>query len=78
MMGSGRTAIMRSIFGIDRRRTGEILVDGKAADVQNPADAVNAGIARCFPVHRFDAAALGGVKISFRVRAEIGRKCVSE
>jgi ABC-type sugar transport system ATPase subunit len=45
MMGSGRTAIMRAIFGVDARRSGEILVHGKAVDIQKPADAVNAGIA---------------------------------
>ena len=45
MMGSGRTAIMRAIFGIDPRREGEIFVHGKAVDIHRPADAVKAGIA---------------------------------
>jgi ABC-type sugar transport system ATPase subunit len=45
MMGSGRTAIMRAIFGIDARKSGEILVHGNAVDIQKPADAVQAGIA---------------------------------
>jgi ABC-type sugar transport system ATPase subunit len=45
MMGSGRTAIMRAIFGIDARDGGDILVHGKAVDIRRPADAVDAGIA---------------------------------
>jgi ABC-type sugar transport system ATPase subunit len=45
MMGSGRTAIMRAIFGIDARISGEMLVHGKATEIRNPADAVRAGIA---------------------------------
>jgi ABC-type sugar transport system ATPase subunit len=45
MMGSGRTAIMRAIFGIDARTGGEVLVHGKAVDIKCPADAVRAGIA---------------------------------
>ena len=45
MMGSGRTAIMRAIFGIDARIGGNILVHGKAVEIDRPADAVKAGIA---------------------------------
>ena len=45
MMGSGRTAIMRAIFGIDACMSGDILVHGKAVKIKRPADAVHAGIA---------------------------------
>jgi ABC-type sugar transport system ATPase subunit len=45
MMGSGRTAIMRAIFGIDARKSGEMRVHGNVVDIQKPADAVQAGIA---------------------------------
>ena len=45
LVGSGRSAVMRAVFGVDRRTGGEILVDGKAIDVANPIDAMKAGIA---------------------------------
>ena len=45
LMGSGRTATMRAIFGIDRKTEGDILVDGKPVEIRVPADAIEAGIA---------------------------------
>ncbi len=45
LMGSGRTAILRAIFGIDRSIGGTILVHGRAARIHAPADAIRAGIA---------------------------------
>jgi ABC-type sugar transport system ATPase subunit len=45
LMGSGRTAIMRAIFGVDAMTGGDILVDGKPVEITRPADSVKAGIA---------------------------------
>ena len=45
LMGSGRTAIMRSIFGIDKKTSGQILIDSEPVDIHGPADAIAAGIA---------------------------------
>jgi ribose transport system ATP-binding protein len=47
LMGSGRTETMRAIFGADKRASGRIYVAGsdKPAAIDNPADAVNNGIA---------------------------------
>ena len=44
LIGSGRTETLRAIFGADRKRSGEISVNGKAAIIRSPADAVRAGI----------------------------------
>jgi ABC-type sugar transport system ATPase subunit len=43
-VGSGRSAIMRAVFGIDER-TGEIRVGGSTVDIKEPKDAMRAGIA---------------------------------
>lgn len=44
LMGSGRTEIMRALFGLDRLDTGEVSVFGKPAVIRKPADAVKLGI----------------------------------
>jgi ABC-type sugar transport system ATPase subunit len=45
LVGSGRTELVRCIFGADPRRSGTILVAGKAVDFTGPRDAMAAGIA---------------------------------
>ena len=45
LVGSGRSAIMRAVFGIDARTGGEIRIGGKAVTIKGPADAMAAGIA---------------------------------
>jgi ABC-type sugar transport system ATPase subunit len=45
MIGAGRTELCRALFGIDRFDSGEVQVDGRAVNIRNPRDAVNAGIA---------------------------------
>ncbi len=45
LVGSGRSAIMRAVFGVDQRTGGEIRIGGKAVDIAEPADAMAAGIA---------------------------------
>jgi len=44
LVGSGRTEIMRAIFGADRYDSGEVIVDWKNNSIKNPPDAINAGI----------------------------------
>jgi ribose transport system ATP-binding protein len=43
-MGSGRTEMMRTIFGLDSLDRGEIWVKGKKVIIHNPNDAMKAGI----------------------------------
>jgi ribose transport system ATP-binding protein len=44
LLGSGRTELLRSIFGADRRVTGTVTVEGRAVAAR-PGDAVRAGMA---------------------------------
>ena len=45
VMGSGRTELVRALFGADRRDSGRIFLWGKETKIQSPADAVREGIA---------------------------------
>ncbi|MNP17215.1 Ribose import ATP-binding protein RbsA [compost metagenome] len=44
LMGSGRTEIMRTLFGLDSLDQGEIWVHGHKVSIRNPDDAMKAGI----------------------------------
>ena len=43
-MGAGRSELIRALFGIDPNRKGEICLDGQPIKINNPVDAVKAGI----------------------------------
>ncbi len=45
LLGSGRSAIARLLFGLDQKKSGEILVDGKAVDITSPKQAIALGLA---------------------------------
>ena len=45
LVGSGRTELARLIYGADPKAGGEILLDGRALDLKEPKDALDAGIA---------------------------------
>lgn len=44
-LGAGRTELALSIFGMNRRDDGEILLEGKPVDFQRNREAINSGIA---------------------------------
>jgi ABC-type sugar transport system ATPase subunit len=44
LVGAGRTEMAKAIFGVDRRDSGEILVDGKPVDIHAPLDAIQVGL----------------------------------
>jgi ribose transport system ATP-binding protein len=44
LMGSGRTELAKSIFGVFKTKTGEIYYKGKKLEINSPADAINNGI----------------------------------
>nr|WP_316654132.1 sugar ABC transporter ATP-binding protein [uncultured Gellertiella sp.] len=44
LVGSGRTEAVRALFGADTRAAGEIRIDGVAAVINTPKDAVAAGL----------------------------------
>ena len=39
LLGSGRSAVARVLFGIDPKRSGEILINGTSVEIANPRDA---------------------------------------
>jgi len=41
LVGSGRTDIVSSLFGIEKIEQGEILIDGKTANIRRPKDAIS-------------------------------------
>jgi ribose transport system ATP-binding protein len=45
LLGSGRTEILRMLFGIDRPEAGTITLDGRARRFDSPCDALRAGVA---------------------------------
>ena len=45
LIGSGRTRLVKALFGLARAASGEIRVNGKARRITGPADGVEAGIA---------------------------------
>lgn len=44
LVGSGRTELLRAIFGADRADAGRVLIDGRAVRARQPRDAVRAGM----------------------------------
>ncbi len=44
LVGAGRTELARALFGIDKLRSGTILVDGKEVSIRKPHDALEAGV----------------------------------
>ncbi|MBO1073798.1 sugar ABC transporter ATP-binding protein [Roseomonas marmotae] len=44
LVGSGRTSLARTVFGIDPMQGGEIWLDGRTVAIRSPSDAVAAGI----------------------------------
>ncbi|MCR4607439.1 MAG: sugar ABC transporter ATP-binding protein [Oscillospiraceae bacterium] len=44
LIGAGRTELARMLFGADRMRSGEILLEGKKADIKTTKDAISLGI----------------------------------
>ena len=45
LMGAGRTELVEAIFGADKADSGEIIIKGKKATINNPCDAITNGIA---------------------------------
>jgi ribose transport system ATP-binding protein len=44
LMGAGRTELAETLFGLRRRRSGKVLLDGRPIEVRRPAAAVDAGL----------------------------------
>jgi ribose transport system ATP-binding protein len=44
LMGSGRSRILNALFGVNRRTSGRISLDGEVLSILSPSDAIHAGI----------------------------------
>ena len=44
LMGAGRTEVARALYGADKKRTGEIYINGKKTKIKTPEQAVKHGI----------------------------------
>jgi len=44
LIGAGRTEMVRTLFGADRKTSGEIFIDGLKADIRTPGDAIGCGL----------------------------------
>ncbi|HHW47686.1 MAG TPA: sugar ABC transporter ATP-binding protein [Clostridiaceae bacterium] len=44
LVGAGRSEVMRAIFGIDKKETGEIFIHGKKVNIESTEDALKHGI----------------------------------
>lgn len=47
LVESGRTEIMKAIFGVDPLDSGEIFIEGKKVSIRSPGDAIELGIGLC-------------------------------
>ncbi|SUX54069.1 sugar ABC transporter ATP-binding protein [Chromobacterium vaccinii] len=45
LMGSGRSDILKTLFGAKRRIAGSVVLDGESLDISEPRDAIAAGLA---------------------------------
>lgn len=66
LVGSGRTEIVRAIFGADRKESGAIYLRGKELHIRSPRDAVRSGIG-LIPESRKEQ----GLLIDFEIRSNI-------
>ena len=44
LVGAGRSEVMRALFAVDPRESGEIFVNGKPVEIKSTVDALNAGL----------------------------------
>ena len=59
LVGAGRTETVRLIFGADRRKAGEIRLDGKLLAIRSPRDAIAAGIGLLTEDRKLEGLVLG-------------------
>ncbi|HLW90909.1 MAG TPA: sugar ABC transporter ATP-binding protein [Roseiarcus sp.] len=45
LLGSGRSALARVLFGVDEKRSGEVRIKGAPVDIRSPQDAIAHGLA---------------------------------
>lgn len=58
LVGSGRSEIMRAIFGVDKIHSGKVFIKGQEVNIKNPMDAMKKGIGFLTEDRRIDGLAL--------------------
>jgi ribose transport system ATP-binding protein len=77
LVGAGRTEVVRTIAGVDRASTGEVLVDGQPLTLRSPSAAIAAGIVMVPEDRKGQGLLLGqssGENISSPWERELGRR----
>jgi ribose transport system ATP-binding protein len=62
LIGAGRSELVQAVFGVDRRRGGEIVLDGAVADIASPGDAIRCGV-YLVPEDRRNSGLLTGMSV---------------
>lgn len=44
LVGAGRTEVMRAVYGLDRKDSGKVLLNGQPVSIRSPHDAISKGI----------------------------------
>jgi ribose transport system ATP-binding protein len=70
LVGAGRTEVARALFGADKKDQCEVLVDGKAVQINSPQEAIRAGLGYLPEDRKLQALFLG-----LAVRANITAAC---
>jgi len=73
LVGSGRSEIVRMVFGADRRDSGEIEIDGKVVNITHPRHAVRYGIG-LLPEDRRGQGAIVDMSIAANVSLPVIRR----
>lgn len=73
LVGAGRTEIVRAIFGVDKVKGHEILIDGKSVKIKKARDAIDHGIG-LIPEDRKNQ----GLVLPFSVEANISMACLDK
>ena len=76
LVGSGRTEIMRAIFGLDKIRSGEIFLDGKPVSIRSPKDAISNGIA-LVPEDRKDQGILPNLSVKGNITISVLKQYIN-
>jgi ribose transport system ATP-binding protein len=72
LVGAGRSEVMQMIFGVDKKETGEVFLEGKKVDIRCSGDAIAAGIA-LVPEDRKEQALILGLDIKENISLAILR-----
>ncbi len=76
LVGSGRTEIMRALFGLDKIKGGEILLDGKPVSIHSPKDAIANGLA-LVPEDRKDQGILPNLSVKRNISIVVLKQYVN-